>query len=584
MILFGLVVLLLALHHSDMDSWDLDTASSTHSSRGAITSDTRYSKRGLYDYHDVCIVGAGLSGSVIAERYANLRNQTSLIIERRDHIGGNCYDYIDKETGILVSKYGAHLFHTKFERVWKYVQQFSEWTPYEHEVVALIHGKHVPVPVNIDTVNALFGEKIKNSKEMKVWLEKEQVHYDHDPVNSEEMALSRVGQRLYELIFHPYTIKQWAKEPKELGPVVTARIPVRDNFDGRYFDDPHQALPSKGYTKIFEKMVMSNPLITMKLETDFFEVRSKLRCGKLYYTGPIDRYFADLGWDKLEYRSLDFERKVIKNIGHFQPKGVVNHPNATANFTRIVEYKHFLDQKSDHTILFYEHSKDGGEPYYPVPNPKNQELFQKYKDMANQEHDVTFVGRLANYKYFNMDQTIENALELFDENVNTYHVVVGQCAGDKDADLSWLNEWKKAFAIHHIYVYHTLPSKSLSNIPSDTSIVKASDSKKPAWKQHLARTDIEFASQTIFVDCDSSLKAIKKSLHAITTGQPTFVDYATLPYVECKTSKCGRAITGKDRQFFATHEAIKRYLGGITDLDKKGKKKKTKSSTSTASK
>jgi UDP-galactopyranose mutase len=348
---------------ADPHSWsNLNSSSNYYSSlvsrAAADPRDNRFQQRGLEDYHDLCIVGAGLSGAVIAERYANVRGQTSLILERRDHIGGNCYDYIDEETGIRVSKYGAHLFHTNYKRVWEYIQKWSYWTKYEHEVVAFIDGKHVPVPVNIDTVNALFGLKIKDSKEMDKWLKSEQVKPAHggEPQNWEEMAKSRVGERLYELIFHPYTIKQWAKEPRDLGPEVTARIPVFNNHDPRYFPDPYQALPTNGYTAVFEKM-FDNPFITVMTNTDFFEVRSKLKCGKLYYTGPVDRYFADQGLKTLEYRSLDFERKVVKDIDFFQPKGVVNHPNASLPYTRIVEYKHFLDQKSDHTVLFYEYSK-----------------------------------------------------------------------------------------------------------------------------------------------------------------------------------------------------------------------------------
>jgi UDP-galactopyranose mutase len=227
------------------------------------------------------------------------------------------------------------------------------------------------------------------------------------------MALSRVGQRLYGMIFHPYTIKQWAKEPKELGPEVTARIPVRNNHDGRYFDDKYQALPSHGYTNFFEKL-LSNELIDVSLKTDFFDARDAVSCGRTYFTGPIDSYFASQNWEKLEYRSLDFERKVVRNVDFFQPKSVVNHPSAQDNFTRIVEYKHLLNQSSPHTILFYEHSKDGGEPYYPVPNEKNKALYAQYQKLALNEPNVTFVGRLANYKYFNMDQAILNALQLFD--------------------------------------------------------------------------------------------------------------------------------------------------------------------------
>ena len=358
-------------------------------------------------------MGAGLSGAVIAERYSSLLGKTVLVIEKRPHVGGNCYDYTDPDTGIRVNLYGAHLFHTKSQRVWEYVQKFSHWTPYEHKVLAYVDKKHVPVPVNIETVNALFDLKINTSEEMDEWLAKEQEPFEV-PQNSEEMSLSRVGKRLYDKIFKPYTIKQWDKTPAELGPEVMARIPVRNNFDGRYFNDPYQALPTKGYTAMFDNMFGSS-LITVRVNTDYFEARDSLLCGRTYFSGPIDRYFAHLGWPKLEYRSIDFERQVVRNTEFYQPISVVNHPSLDVNFTRIVEYKHFLGQKSDHTVLFYERSKDDGDPYYPVPNPENKDLFARYQKMAKLQENVTFVGRLANYKYFNMDESILNALELFDK-------------------------------------------------------------------------------------------------------------------------------------------------------------------------
>lgn len=376
-----------------------------------------WNHRNTKNVADVCVVGAGLSGAVIAERYATQRNKSVLVLEKRSHIGGNCYDYIDDETGIRVNQYGAHLFHTQYKRVWNYVQQFAEWVPYEHRVLALVEGKHVPVPVNIDTVNALFGLSIRLEAEMDEWLRKEQVAFP-EPKNSEEMALSRVGRRLYLLLFKPYTIKQWDKTPAELGPEVMARIPVRNNHDPNYFGDPYQALPQNGYTAIFERM-FDHPLITVHTSVDYFDVRDTLRCGRTYFTGPIDAYFAHLGWPRLEYRSLDFERKVVRDVGYFQPNSVVNHPRSVVNYTRIVEYKHMLNQTSHHTVIFYERSKNGGEPYYPVPNPKNKALYAKYQAMAAKEPNVTFVGRLANYKYFNMDQTVKNALELFDRDTAT---------------------------------------------------------------------------------------------------------------------------------------------------------------------
>ena len=371
----------------------------------------RFKSRSTMRY-DVCVVGSGLSGAVISERYATQMNQSVLVLEKRDHIGGNCYDYTDDETGLRVNLYGAHLFHTNDRRVWEYVQSFSEWTPYEHQVLAAVDGKHVPVPVNIDTVNSLLGTHIQSREQMNEWLKREQVPFAA-PKNSEEMALSRGGQRLYEKLFQPYTIKQWSKTPAQLGPEVLSRIPVRNNRDARYFSDKYQALPSHGYTSMIRRM-LAHQLIEVYTNVDYFDVRSAIECNRTYFTGPIDAYFAHLVWEKLEYRSLDFERRVFRNLEFFQPGPVVNHPSPHVNYTRIVEYKHFLNQSSPHTVVFYEYSKDGGDPYYPVPTPKNKAMYAKYQRMAAQERGVSFVGRLANYKYFNMDESILNALEVFD--------------------------------------------------------------------------------------------------------------------------------------------------------------------------
>ena len=317
-----------------------------------------------HPFYDVCVVGAGLSGAVIAEQHASQLGKRSLIIEKRNHIGGNCYDYIDQETGILVNKYGAHLFHTKHYRVWEYIQRFSEWTPYEHRVLGRIGEKFVPIPVNIDTVNSIFDLNISSSAEMNKWLKNEQVKLNAAPKNSEEVAQGRVGKRLYELIFKPYTMKQWGKTPDQLGPEVSGRIPVRNNWDDRYFNDVFQALPVHGYTKMFEN-ILNNPLIETHLNVDYFEVKDQLNCGHTFFSGPIDHYFSSLGYEKLEYRSLNFERKVAHDVGmnnYVLPASVVNFPSADYSFTRIVEYKHFLNQKSNHSVLFHETSNDNGEP------------------------------------------------------------------------------------------------------------------------------------------------------------------------------------------------------------------------------
>jgi UDP-galactopyranose mutase len=380
---------------------------------------------------DVCVVGAGLSGAVLAERYASVLKKTVLVIDKREHIAGNCYDFVEPQTGILMNLYGAHLFHTDSDRVFKYVtredwQDKAPWVRWDHEVKGVLNGKMLPIPVNINTVNSLFNLNIKSTVEMDAWLENVQ-----EPCNTtassmmdqcadaEAMAISRVGRELYDLIFKPYTLKQWGKLPSALDASVTARIPVRNNHDPRYFTDRYQLLPSKGYTKWFAA-VLDHPGIRVALRTDFFKHRHDLlqSCNKTFFTGPIDQYFRKEDLGKLEYRSIHFERQIIHNIGngYYQAASVVNYPGYEFNFTRIVEYKHFLNQRSPHTVIVREFSTDEGDPYYPVPNQRNRDLYSRYKDLARneeQQNGVYFVGRLANYKYFNMDQAIMNALEVF---------------------------------------------------------------------------------------------------------------------------------------------------------------------------
>ncbi len=371
------------------------------------------------NHYDIVIIGAGISGAVLAERYANTGKKV-LIIEKRDHIAGNCYDYYN-EDGVLVSKYGAHLFHTNYEDVWTYVNRFAEWYDYEHKVLARVDGHLVPVPVNITTVNKIFGLNIQSEEEMCKWLEENQIHCDN-PQNGEEAALARVGPILYEKIFKCYTKKQWDKFPEELDAAVLNRIPVRTNFDDRYFSDQHQALPEGGFTKMFEKM-LDHPNITIWLNTDYFDVRHKITgYEKLFYTGPIDRFF-DFKYsidEKLEYRSINFVMET-HNVEYYQENSVINYPSLEdGDFTRIVEYKHMTRQKHPKTTISKEYTVDitdpaTQEPYYPVLNPRNREIYNKYKETAEKLTDIYFVGRLANYKYFNMDEAFKNALDLFEK-------------------------------------------------------------------------------------------------------------------------------------------------------------------------
>ena len=322
------------------------------------------------------VIGCGLSGVVIAERIANILNKKVLILDKRNHIGGNCYDYIDEDTDILINKYGAHIFHTNNEKVWDYINKFDKWVRWDHHVLSYADNRFVPMPVNISTVNGLCGQNIQTVEEMNEWLKKSQIKYDIIE-NSEQMGKSRVGEILYEKLFKPYTYKQWNKYPEELDSSVLGRIPLRNNFDTRYFSDKYQVFPHKGYTHFFEK-ILDNPLIEYKLNTDFFEFKLENNLDKyegIIYTGPIDNYFD--GLDKLEYRSLNFDLKRFKNMNYYQPASVVNYPEVNYPFTRIVEYKHILNQKSPNTIISIETSTDSGEPYYPVPNDKNKNLYEK---------------------------------------------------------------------------------------------------------------------------------------------------------------------------------------------------------------
>lgn len=363
---------------------------------------------------DIVIVGAGISGAVLAQQYASIGKRVT-VIERRDHIAGNCYDYYD-DNGILVSKYGAHLFHTNYEDVWAYVNQFSEWYPWEHKVLARVGDKLVPVPVNITTVNTLYGLDLRTDEEMQQWLD-ENREDNPGATNGRDAVLHKVGGDLYEKMFRHYTKKQWDKYPEELDASVLNRIPVRTNTDDRYFSDKYQALPKHGYTQLFAA-ILDHPNIDVRLSTDFFDVRPQLgNYEKLFYTGPIDRFFEFKHSlvEKLEYRSINFVSETVERE-FFQENSVINYPGREVDFTRIVEYRHFGNQTgSQVTTIVKEYTTDEGDPYYPVPNERNQRIYERYRAEAEALEDVYFVGRLANYKYFNMDQAFHNALQLFEQ-------------------------------------------------------------------------------------------------------------------------------------------------------------------------
>ena len=366
------------------------------------------------------IVGCGLTGATIAERISSELNKKVVIIDQREHIGGNCYDYIDKETGILMCKYGAHIYRSNDSNIWDYINKFSKWIRWEHKVLSFVDNKFVSVPVNITTINELCDEIIQTPDELDKWLATNQIKYDVIE-NSEQMCKSRVGNILYEKMFRNYTYKQWNKYPEELNASVLSRIPIRKSFDTRYFDHKYQALPEKGYTE-FIKNMLSNTNIDIKLNISYDEFKASHDLSEfdgIIFTGPVDDYFKDAGLEKLEYRSLIFDIKRYKNMNYYQPNSVVNYPELNVPITRIVEYKHFLNQQSQDTIIVSETSTDNGDPYYPVPNKKNLELYEEYKLLAEKEekNNIYFVGRLANYKYFNMDQAIDNALQFFNNNI-----------------------------------------------------------------------------------------------------------------------------------------------------------------------
>ncbi|ACA14673.1 UDP-galactopyranose mutase [Methylobacterium sp. 4-46] len=356
--------------------------------------------------YDWLIVGAGFAGSVLAERLASRRGERVLIIDRRNHVGGNAYDRLD-EAGVLIHQYGPHIFHTNAEAVVAYLSQFTAWRPYEHRVLAQVDGMLVPIPINLDTVNRLYGLSL-TSEELEAWFAARA-----EPVTeirtSEDVVVSAVGRDLYEKFFRGYTRKQWGLDPSELDRQVTARVPTRTNRDDRYFTDTFQAMPAQGYTRMFERL-LAHPNIHVMTNADYRSVRDVIPHRRVIYTGPIDEYF-DFRFGRLPYRSLRFVH-VTRDADCHQPVAVVNYPQGEA-YTRITEYKHLTGQEHPRTSLTYEYPCAEGDPYYPVPRAENQALFKRYERLARAEPDVWFVGRLATYRYYNMDQIVGQALATF---------------------------------------------------------------------------------------------------------------------------------------------------------------------------
>ncbi|ANC73139.1 UDP-galactopyranose mutase [Deinococcus radiodurans] len=354
---------------------------------------------------DYLIVGAGFAGSVLAERLAS-SGQRVLIVDRRPHIGGNAYDCYD-DAGVLIHPYGPHIFHTNSKDVFEYLSRFTEWRPYQHRVLASVDGQLLPIPINLDTVNRLYGLNLTSFQVEEFFAsvaEKvEQVR------TSEDVVVSKVGRDLYNKFFRGYTRKQWGLDPSELDASVTARVPTRTNRDNRYFADTYQAMPLHGYTRMFQNM-LSSPNIKVMLNTDYREIADFIPFQHMIYTGPVDAFF-DFCYGKLPYRSLEF-RHETHDTEQLLPTGTVNYPNDYA-YTRVSEFKHITGQRHHQTSVVYEYPRAEGDPYYPVPRPENAELYKKYEALADAAQDVTFVGRLATYRYYNMDQVVAQALATF---------------------------------------------------------------------------------------------------------------------------------------------------------------------------
>jgi UDP-galactopyranose mutase len=360
---------------------------------------------------DYLIIGAGFSGTVLAERLASQRGATCLVVDRRDHIGGNAHDRHDR-AGVLLHAYGPHYFRTNSDRIVAYLSQFTEWRPVEYKILSWTEGRYWQFPINLNTFEQLLGRP-STSEEMEATLAKWRQPIA-EPKNSEEVILSQVGERLYELFFRNYTRKQWQREPRELDPSVCGRIPIRTNRDDRYLSDKFQALPAHGYTAMFEKM-LAHPKIQVLLRTDFRAVRTQVQWRHLIFTGPMDEYFEHC-FGPLPYRSLRFEPETL-NQEFFQPAMQVNYPN-DHDFTRIVEIKHATGQQIPVTTIVREYPQDytrGREPYYPIPAPDTRALYERYAERAAVEPNVSFVGRLAAYRYYNMDQIVGMALAEFEK-------------------------------------------------------------------------------------------------------------------------------------------------------------------------
>ena len=359
-------------------------------------------------HYDYLVVGAGFAGSVISERLAAGSDKKVLLIDRRPHVAGNAYDRHD-DAGILFHQYGPHIFHTNSDEIVRYLSRFTGWRTYEHKVLASVDGQLVPIPINRTTINMLYGLSLKTDEEAEAFL-KSRAEPVEKIQTSEDVVVSAVGRELYEKFFQGYTRKQWGVDPSGLDKSVTSRVPTRTNTDDRYFNDSFQAMPKLGFTHMFENM-LDHENITIATATEYEDVKQDVLFDRLVFTGPVDEFF-DFRYGKLPYRSLRFEHQT-HDVEQYQPVAVVNYPHPDVPYTRISEYKHLTGQKHAKTSITFEYPSAEGDPYYPIPRAENQALYKQYEALALARPDVSFVGRLATYRYYNMDQVCGQALATY---------------------------------------------------------------------------------------------------------------------------------------------------------------------------
>ena len=358
---------------------------------------------------DTLVVGAGFAGAVIAERLRTVLGQTVTVVEQRDHIAGNAFDCVDAH-GVLIHRYGPHIFHTNSDVVVDYLSQFTAWRPYEHRVLAAVDGDLLPIPINRTTINRRYGLDLRTDEEVERFYAERR-----EPIaetrTSEDAVLAKVGRDLYETFFRGYSRKQWGRDPSELHATVCGRIPTRTNADDRYFADTFQKMPADGFTRMFERMLAG---VDVRLGTAFESLDGTIEYDHLVFTGPIDAYFG-YRYGRLPYRSLVFETRTYPTPdgGLIQPVAVVNHPSTAVDYTRVTEYRHLTGQRHGFSTLHVEYPQETGDPFYPIPSDATRALYRRYEALAAELPNVTFVGRLARYQYLNMDQVVGQALGTF---------------------------------------------------------------------------------------------------------------------------------------------------------------------------